>query len=236
MRDINLFVRSTVFNFFLAIWTIVITTIFIPTLFTFNRKIISRIGRIWSAVVLSALQYICHINYKVQGAGNLPKEPFLVACKHQSMWETIYLMWLLNKPVFIIKKQLTLIPFYGWYLSWMGMIAIDRKQGISALKLIIKKVHDSLKNNRSIVIFPEGTRCAVGEKPDLQSGIVAIYQSQKDVPIVPMAMDSGKFWKTNQWLRYPGTVTVQIGEPITSRTMSKTEFLALLKQQINVLD
>ncbi|CAG7593966.1 MAG: lysophospholipid acyltransferase family protein [Candidatus Midichloria sp.] len=231
-----IFIRSTVFNIFLTVWTVFITTFFLPTLLTRNQKIIALTASVWAEVVMVALKLICNINYKVEGKKNLPaSEPFIVAAKHQSMWETVYLMKMLKKPVFILKQELTSIPFYGWYLKWMGMISIKREDGLQSIKHIIIETKRAFNQGRSLIIFPEGTRIKLGENADIQPGIVAIQKSYPEIPIVPISLNSGKFWRKGEWLRYPGTVDVQIGEPIYGKQTSKAEFLAKIKEEINKL-
>lgn len=231
-----IFIRSTVFNIFLAIWTVFITTFFLPTLITRNKKIITITASVWAVVVMVALKVICNINYKILGKQNFPaNEPFIVASKHQSMWETVYLMYLLKKPVFILKEELLAIPFYGWYLKWMGMIAIKRTDGFRAIKHIILETKKSFDQKRSVIIFPEGTRSKPGEILDIQPGIVAIQKTFPSIPIVPISLDSGKFWRKREWLRYPGTIKVVIGESIYGENISKDVLLNKIKQGINAL-
>ena len=229
-------IRSTVFNIFLAVWTVFITTLFLPTLITRNQRIIAVTASVWAAVVMIALKIICNISYRAIGKQNLPaNEPFIVASKHQSMWETVYLMHLLKKPVFIVKEELLVIPFYGQYLKWMGMIAIKRADGLKAVRHIVSETKRAFNQGRSVIIFPEGTRCKPGEILEIQPGIVAIKKAFPLVPIIPVSLDSGKFWCKGGWLRYPGTVKVIIGKPISEESITKDMLLNQIKQGINAI-
>ena len=228
-----IFIRSTIFNVFLAVWTLFITTLFLPTLITRNQKIISITASVWSEVLLVAMKLICNIDYKIEGHTHLViSEPVIVVSKHQSMWETVYLMKLFKKPVFILKKELTNIPFYGWYLIWMGMIAIKRDDGINALKYIIKQAKKSFAEKRNLIIFPEGRRVKPGEIIDIQPGIAAIKKAFPEIPIIPISVDSGKFWRKGEWLKYPGTIHLYIGEPICDIKIYKDDLLKKIKNSM----
>jgi 1-acyl-sn-glycerol-3-phosphate acyltransferase len=229
-----IFIRSTIFNVFLVFWTVFITTFFLPTVPTKNQKLIAITALVWSKVTLFALRLICGIHYKIEGTTlkNI-QEPCIIASKHQSMWETVFFMAIFNKPVFILKEELTKIPFYGWYLKWMGMIAIRRNDGVKALKNIITETKRTLQQSRSIVIFPEGTRLATGTIIDLQPGVAAIANAFPNIDIFSVALNSGKFWPKGSWNKYPGTISVFITPLGNIKNKSKQELLEEIKHNIN---
>ena len=192
----------------------------------------SILGVVWSYGVLKALAIICSIKIKVQGVENLPNTPCIVACKHQSAIETIFFLQYLKFPVYIVKKELLNIPFYGWFLRAMGMIPINRKGGISALKQLLRKSEEVLKQKRSIIIFPEGTRVKPFASANYHVGIIALHNKFSNVPILPIALNSGLFWSKNSWLKYPGTVIFKLLPPIIDKT-NKEELLHYLKETID---
>jgi 1-acyl-sn-glycerol-3-phosphate acyltransferase len=205
------FLRSILFIFIWFGWTLLWGLFASPILFfPFNQKLILNAGRLWARVTLITLKFICGITSNVVGIGNIPKVPFIVAAKHQSAWETIFFLILFENPVFIIKRELTKIPIYGWYLEKMSMISIDRSSGINSLKQIKAGVEDAIKNNRTIIIFPEGTRVAPGKKIKLKSGIKFLSESFPNVPIVPVALNSGLYWVNKSLVKKSGTITVEI--------------------------
>ena len=225
-------IKSMMFNIFLALWTIIISLSIVPFYFTKNLKIISILGSIWAKITIKALYFICDIKYNITGTENIPNTNlFIIASKHQSAWETIFFLQYFKLPVYILKKELTKIPFYGWFLTSMGMIAIDRKGGIKSLKKVLLGVENALSKNRPVVIFPEGTRVKPMTSVKYQSGIAAIYNKFRTIPIIPIAVNSGLYWPKNSWNKFPGTIKVQILKPINP-SLKKEEFLTNLKNDI----
>ena len=226
------FIRSLLFNVFLVIWTVFSSTLFSPLIFFKNPKLISILGTVWSYVMLKVLKIICNIKIEVQGVENLPNLPCIIACKHQSAIETAFFLQYLKFPVYVIKKELLNIPFYGWFLKNMGMIPIDRKGGMSALKQLLKDSEEALKENRSIIIFPEGTRVRPFASTSYHVGVVALHNKFSNIPILPVAVNSGLFWSKNSWQKYPGTVIFKLLPPITKK-FDKKVLLQHLKKTID---
>jgi 1-acyl-sn-glycerol-3-phosphate acyltransferase len=171
------------------------------------------------------LKKLCGINYKIIGAENISKTPCIYACKHQSMWETVIMHLIINRPVYAYKKELEMIPFYGWFLKVMSGIKVDRKGGAKSLKSVISQTKNYLSKKQSIVIFPQGTRVPVEgsiEKYPYQAGITALYNSC-DVKIVPVALNSGLFWPKGQILKKRGTVIIEF-LPAIEKGLSKEDF------------
>jgi 1-acyl-sn-glycerol-3-phosphate acyltransferase len=230
--NIILSVRSALFLIALIFWTIVCGLICTITFLTFNKKIISYTGWIWSSFAITLLKYICGVNTIVSGTDNIPKAPFIIASKHQSAWETIFLLKYFKNPAFILKKELAYIPIYGWYLPLMGMVCINRSAGTKALKQTLDGVKSAFNAKRNIAIFPEGTRVKPGHSVEYKSGIYAIHKHFPEVPILPIALNSGKVWPPKSFLIKPGTVTIKFLPPINSKH-HKNSLLGNLK---NIID
>ena len=156
----------------------------------------------------------------------------LFASKHQSMFETIYFNQLFYNPAYILKKELLSIPLFGTYLKKLGMIAIDRSQGIKSLRLVNEQTAEYVEKI-PVIIFPEGTRTSYKEQPDLKPGIFSMYKSLNK-PVVPISLNSGYCWPKNDKVR-SGEILIEFKEPIQPG-LSKKEFLDQLKSAINSLN
>ena len=180
-----------------------------------------------------AMDVPCGINYKIIGRENISKTPCIYACKHQSMWETVIMHLIIDRPVYAYKKELEIIPFYGWFLKVMSGIKVDRKGGVKSLKSVINQTKNYLNKKQSIVIFPQGTRVPIEgsiEKYPYQAGITALYNSC-DVKIVPVALNSGLFWPKGQILKKRGTVIIEF-LPAIEKGLSKEDFNKKLISEI----
>lgn len=179
------------------------------------------------------LKKLCKIDFKVTGLENVPNQPCIIACKHQSMWETIVMHLIFHHPVYAYKKELLKIPFYGWYIKRMSTIKVDRKGGVSALKDLIRQTKLYLSQGQNIIIFPQGTRVPVGSSAiqyPYQSGIAALYLNCNSI-IVPAKLNSGIFWPKNSIIKKPGTITLEFCKPIESG-LNKQEFMKKLEESI----
>lgn len=203
-------IRSLLFNIFLPIWTVINSTILAPLVIFQKPKLMSLLGISWSYVVIYILKILCRIKINVLGEKNLPKSPFIIACKHHSALETAFFQQYLKFPVYVIKKELLNIPFYGWFLKSMGMIPVDRNGGITSLKQMLRNCEINIRQQRTIIIFPEGTRVKPFESVKYHSGITAIKKRFPNVPIIPVALNSGLLWPKDSWLKYPGVITFKI--------------------------
>ena len=185
----------------------------------------------WARVSQSILFYLCEVDFEVYGQEYIPKERALIASKHQSTWETINFLHILDQPpVMILKKELLIIPFFGQYALKFGNIAINRKAGVSAIKDMVKKAKKSRDQNRSILIFPEGTRSAINSDPEYKRGILALYKNLK-IPCVPVALNSGLFWPKNKLMKKPGKISVEFLKPIEPG-LEDDEFMRQLQTRI----
>jgi 1-acyl-sn-glycerol-3-phosphate acyltransferase len=162
---------------------------------------------------LWALRVIVGTRLEVRGLERLPPAPYLVAAKHQSAWDTFALVPLFRDPAFVMKAELGWIPLYGWFSVKFGHILVQRGRAAAALKAMIRDARARAAAHREILIFPEGTRRAPGAAPDYKSGVVALYEGL-GLPCVPLALNSGVFWPRRQLWRYPGTIVVEILEPL----------------------
>ena len=176
----------------------------------------------WSHIMLFFARFICGVRYCVLGAENIPKSPTIVLSKHQSAWETLAFQKIFPAQVWVLKKELLHIPFFGWGLAMTSPIAINRSQGKAALKQIIRQGRDRLRKGLWIIIFPEGTRIDPGKKGRYGIG-GAWLATNTGVSVVPVAHNAGVLWGKNSFIKFPGTITVSIGEPIDPAGMDANE-------------
>src|SRR5580700_3698136 len=210
---VSIFLRSLVFNvlFYLVLvfWIIVA----LPT-FALPARAVFTVAGWWAQSSLFLMRTICNIRVEFRGVEKIPKGPLLVASKHQSMWETFALLQRFDQPLYILKRELTRIPFFGWYLIKAGMIAVDRRAGGRALLKMVRQASEEVRHGgRQLIIFPEGTRRPVGAPPQYKPGVAQLYASCR-VDCVPVALNSGLFWPRRTFMRYPGTLVVEFLDPV----------------------
>ncbi len=162
---------------------------------------------------LWALRGIVGTSIEVRGRHHLPPGPCLIAAKHQSAWDTFALVPLLRDPALVMKAELGWIPFYGWFSLKFEHILVKRARAGAALRALIREARERAGQGREILIFPEGTRRAPGALPDYKPGVVALYEGL-GLPCVPIALNSGVYWPRRHFLRYPGTIVVEILAPL----------------------
>ncbi len=212
MSRIEILVRSLIFNIVYLFWLLVPTAIFVwVILFPQDRLI--RIIRFWQASLALFERVILKLDYRVIGTEHIPEGPCIIASKHQSAWETCKLNVLFDRPAIVLKKELTYVPIWGWYAKASGLIPIDRQGGVKALSGMMKAARRAVAQNRKIVIFPQGTRLKPGIRKPYKVGVAALYQ-ELELPVVPMAVNSGLFWPKGAFLKKPGTVTIEFLPPI----------------------
>lgn len=225
--------RSILFWFLVFTLSILTTILFFPVLFFKSSKGADFVGKNWGIIILFLLRVIGGINHKILNKENLPQEPLIIASKHQSMWETIIMKILFPRPVPIFKKELALIPIFGWFLLKSSSIKVDRTGGSKTLKSLIKQAQKYLKNKQNIIIFPQGTRVPAlvdNKKYKYQSGVAALYLNC-NVSVIPVALDSGLFWNKKNLLLKPGTITLKFLDPIKPG-LNKKEFMHQLQNSI----
>ena len=210
-------IGSVIFNAFFYLSLIPITTIIISLYFFISTKRLQWLGAMWIKVVLNALKFLCGVSWKVEGIENIPNTPCIVVSNHQGQWESFFLQTLFIPSTSIIKKELLLIPLFGWALRCMKPITLNRLNRVSSLKKVIKKGVIKLKNGFSIILFPEGTRISPekGIQPFARScGLLSV---KSGFPVLPICHNSGKYWKNKRFIKSPGKVILRIGEPILGR-------------------
>lgn len=218
--------RSLLFQvaFYLIMAGILLVTL--PFYFFLPHRAAIGVVKIWTSTTMWALRTIGGVDIEIRHAERLPKGAALIAPKHQSAFETMVLFPLLDDPTFVMKRQLMLIPLFGWYTWKAGMIAVDRAGGSKALRKLAADSRAAAAQCRQIILFPEGTRRPVGAPPDYKFGIIHLYRELK-VPVVPIALNAGLYWPRRSFLRHPGTIIVEVLEPIPPGLDSKS-FLARL--------
>ncbi|PWR25386.1 1-acyl-sn-glycerol-3-phosphate acyltransferase [Zavarzinia aquatilis] len=207
-----LWLRSALFNLFFYAWTAFVSVSMLPALL-WPRVLGVKVAKGWIAGVNVGLRLICGVRVEVRGRERMPEGPVLIAAKHQSAWDTIELLAICGMPAVVLKRELTWIPLYGWYIMAMGGIPIDRSAGARALKDMVRQAKLAVAQGRSVLIFPQGTRVAPGRKLEYQPGVAALY-SQLGLPCIPVALNSGLVWPRRQFLRPSGTITVEFLTPI----------------------
>jgi 1-acyl-sn-glycerol-3-phosphate acyltransferase len=185
----------------------------------------------WSRSVLFLARRLLRIEWKVEGHENLPPRPAIILSKHQSAWETLAFQQIFPPQVHVLKRELLWIPFFGWGLALMSPIAIDRSRGFAALRNIARRGRQRLEQGFWVVVFPEGTRVAPGERRAYQLG-GAWLAAESGAPIVPVAHNAGRLWPRNAFIKRPGTVTVRIGPPIDSTNRDPKMLNALSEKWI----
>ena len=180
----------------------------------FARRRTLEFARFWARMVLWGARWICGIEVRVSGRAHLPQAgPALLASEHQSAFDTLIWMTLLPRPSYVVKHELTRIPLFGPLLAPAGMIPIDRGAGAAALRGLLGAARRARADDRQIIIFPQGTRVSPGERVPLQPGIAAIA-THLDLPVIPIATDSGTHWGRRAFMKYPGIVHIAVGAPI----------------------
>jgi 1-acyl-sn-glycerol-3-phosphate acyltransferase len=185
----------------------------------------------WSNCNYWLTRTVLGIHTRVEGV--VPPGPVLLALKHQSMFETVEIVRLAGCPVVVLKRELADIPLFGWLTRRYGVIAVDREAGASALREMLAASAKIVAARRSVVIYPEGTRVRVGETPELRPGFAGLYRALK-LPVVPMAMDSGRVWGRGL-IKRPGVVTFRIGATIPAG-LKREELETRVHRAINALE
>jgi 1-acyl-sn-glycerol-3-phosphate acyltransferase len=212
VRSIALLSRSILFNALFYANLIIHMVAALPTL-VLPYPILHAFIRSYARSSLWLLRVVCGTKVEWRGVEKIPKSACIVACKHQSLWETFALYAVFDDPTYILKRELMWIPLFGWYMAKAGLIPIDRSAGLAALARMTKRAREALARGRQIVIFPEGTRRPPGAEPSYKPGVAFLY-GKASVPCLPVALNSGLFWSRRSLRRLPGTVVVEILDPI----------------------
>ncbi len=206
--------RSSLFALALLVVTPPYALLALAT-FPLPRLVRYRVISGWSRLVIRLSRVLLGIDWRIEGAEHLPRTPAIILSKHQSAWETMAFQLIFPPQVHVLKRELLWIPFFGWGLALMSPIAIDRGRGVAALRSIARRGRERLAQGFWVVVFPEGTRVAPGERRPYQLG-GAWLAADSGAPVVPVAHNAGLVWPRNAFLKRPGTVTVRIGPIIES--------------------
>lgn len=222
--------RSFLYTLGLVVATPVFSVIAV-LFFAFPPLTRSRIISGWARTMLWWARVTCGLDYRVVGAENIPPGPAVILSKHQSAWETMAFQRIFPPVVWVMKRELLKIPFFGWGLAMTSPIAIDRGAGKEALKQVAEQGKARLAQGFWVVIYPEGTRLKPGVRGKYNGGgaYLAVHAA---APVVPVAHNAGEFWGKNAFLKYPGTITVSIGRPISTEGMKASALNAGVEEWI----
>ena len=189
-----------------------IGTVMVPMLLL-PRGLFRRFVVTWSAGNGLLLRLIAGVRIEIRNRQHRPDGPAIIASKHQSEWEAHVFLHELDDPAYVIKKELSYVPGYGWFCRKVNMIFVDRDGRTRSLRALVKGAHKAVERGRPIVIFPEGTRVHPGDKLPYRPGVAALYGAL-DVPVIPVVHNSGMHWPKGSFRRYPGTIVMEYLAPI----------------------
>jgi 1-acyl-sn-glycerol-3-phosphate acyltransferase len=228
---IELILRSLLFGLLMVLATVIwapLCFFFAPLPYNQRYYLTTR----WNTFVIWAAKHVCGIRYEIKGAENLPDGPAILLSKHQSAWETIFYIHAMPRPlVYVFKKEILYIPFFGWGIALLRMIPIDRSKGKDAFAKVVTHARRRLADGKWIIMFPEGTRIPVGERGKYKGGGARVAVDT-NTPVVPIAMNSGECWPKNSFIKKPGLITVSIGKPIAPNGLSATELMQQVENWI----
>jgi 1-acyl-sn-glycerol-3-phosphate acyltransferase len=225
--------RSILFCVAVVLWTVAVS-LAVPLLWLSNASspTVRAVSQVWVKGIMSLFRVVLGLDYREIGRSNVPDGPCIIACNHQSLWETAALSMIFPDASIVAKKELSKVPIVGWFLQRYPMILVDRAAGRQALKQMVEEAKRAVAEGRKVLLFPQGTRQAVGEPMVFQAaGISALYTTL-DVPVVPAACNSGLFWGKKTLMIHSGTVKLSYLPPIAPG-MPRKEFQARLEQMIS---
>jgi len=222
-------VRSLLFVALFYLWSAGVSIVCTPLLLGPSDWVL-RMFEVWSRGINFLLGLVCGIRVEVRGREHLPAGAALVAPKHHCMFDVFAQFAWLPRTCFVMKKELTWIPWFGWYASRVRTIVVDRDGHSAALKKLVREAKERFVEDRQVVIFPEGTRSEPGRPGAYKPGIAALYR-ELDVPVIPVATNSGVHWPRHGFLRKPGTIVFEYLEPIPPG-LKRAEFMRTLEDRI----
>jgi 1-acyl-sn-glycerol-3-phosphate acyltransferase len=225
------FLRSLLFALVFYPGTLVYVLLSIAAV-PFGTKAVRAVPNAWGRFHRRCCAWILGVRTKIEG--ELPRGAVLVVGKHQSMYETIEAVVIFRNPGVVMKRELADMPLWGPVAQRYGIIPVDRDGGAVALRRMLKAAREAVDEGRPIVIFPEGTRVAPGESPPLQPGFAGLYRAL-NLPVVPLALDSGRIWPKGRFVKQPGIVTMRFGEAIPPG-LPRHEIEARVHAAINALE
>lgn len=203
--------RSWIYTILFELWTLASAVLYLPLLVT-RAGALAAI-RLWARGVEVLARIVVGITFRAEGREHLPQGPFIIAAQHQSSFETYRLFLEVQQPVFVLKKELTRIPFIGWYIQRAGLVPIDRGAGASAMRKMLRKAEEAKARGATIIIFPEGTRTAPGTSREYQPGVAGLYK-HLNIPVVPMALNTGYLWGKTRVRKDPGELIFRYLPPL----------------------
>jgi 1-acyl-sn-glycerol-3-phosphate acyltransferase len=216
--------RSLIFLLLQLVLTPIFSTMAILT-YPFPPLTRYRLISSYARTMIWLLKVVCGIRHQVIGIENIPKEPCIVLCKHQSAWETLALQVIFPPQAWVLKRELLWLPFFGWGLAMTSPISINRSDGKGAVKQLLKQGKERLAQGFFVVIFPEGTRIPYGERGKYKVG-GALLAASAGVPVLPVAHNAGRLWGRNSFIKRPGLITMSIGAPIVTSGLKADEINA----------
>ncbi|MBW8309015.1 MAG: 1-acyl-sn-glycerol-3-phosphate acyltransferase [Candidatus Paracaedibacteraceae bacterium] len=221
--------RSFLFNIYFVIISSLCALLGLPFLLG-SRKLAFIVPQVWARLTALGTKYILGLDYKVEGRENLPTGACIIASKHQSAWETVIFCEIFRGSVFVAKRELLFLPFFNFHFLKQKTIMLNRKLGGKARADLVRQAAERVAENDRIIIYPEGTRRPIGATPKYKQGISTMYV-QLNVPIVPVALNSGAFWPRRGFGKKPGTIIVSILPPILPG-LTQSEFMQTLEERI----
>jgi 1-acyl-sn-glycerol-3-phosphate acyltransferase len=226
---VSIFLRSLAFNILFYIVLVFWVLVGLPT-YLMPRWGILWIAKVWGLSSIWLMRVVCNTRVEYRGLEKIPSGPLIVAPKHQSIWETFALLQFFDQPLYILKRELKWLPFFGWYLAKANMIGVNRGAGGRSLLEMARAARDEVQRGRQLIIFPEGTRRPVGGEPRYKYGVSQIY-TDCNVACLPVALNTGLFWPRRAFLRYPGTIVVEFLDPLPPG-LPRDEFMSRLQDVI----
>ncbi len=224
-----LLIRSILFVALFYLWSAVSAIAMLPLMICPRRWMLFSF-RLWAYGVIGLLRAVCGIRLELRGREFLPKGRAMIAAKHQCMFDVFAQMIWLPDAVFVMRKELMIIPFFGWYSWKTQMIVIDREGGAKALRKMLKDASARMADDRQLLIFPEGTRGPPGIAGTYEPGVAGLYR-QLGLPVHPVATNSGVHWPAHGFLRRPGTIVFEYSEPIPAG-LARAEFMQRIEERI----
>jgi 1-acyl-sn-glycerol-3-phosphate acyltransferase len=223
-------IRSTLFWLFFLPVTL-LTGFLLSIIFYAPLKLRVGLVKLWINFSLGLLHYICGLKYRIEGLENIPEHGFILMSKHSSTWETIALQKFFAPLIWVVKRELTRIPIFGWGLMAMNAIALNRGTGRKAIKQLIQESKKHMDRGRILMLFPEGTRVMPTEQKPFKLG-GAIVSEKTGYAVLPIAHNAGEFWPRHSWIKWPGTIRLVIGKPIEPGDKKSDQIIEEVKQWI----
>ena len=227
------YVRSILFDAAVVILTLVVVDEgALLWLFNASSATVRAVSQVWANGIVFLMKYVVGLDYRESGRENVPDGPCIIACNHQSLWETAALCVIFPDASIVAKKELRKLPFVGWFLQRYPMILVDRSAGRQALRQMVDEARRAVGEGRKVLIFPQGTRQAIDQPMTFQpAGIAALY-TNLTVPVVPAAHNSGLFWGKKTLMIHSGTITLSFLPPIAPG-LDRKEFQEKMERMIS---